>query len=485
MQLHLSVIGSEAEALGNGASMSWTDGGGTIGRATNNDWTLPDSSQEISRCHARVRCAGDGFYLEDTSANGVFLNNRSNRLSATEAHRLCDGERLFIGGYQILVQVDTEAAAPTPPPVPETPWEPAGEAAPDPLDLLGGAVEPEPESPPAPATGAAAYLEEHFEPPRPAEPPPQPKASEPQTPPADDGLIPTDWWKESASGASPDTPTPDPFTPASVTPEKPVPQSPHRAEPSAAPVPPEFTAPQSSLEAQEPSPPPAPEPEPVAARRPAPGGRTAAADAPPAAGDSGAADDALRSLLAGAGLDPAHVTPELAETLGKMLRISVEGLMDLLRARMEVKNQFRMPMTLIQASDNNPLKFSTSAEDALHNLLVKKNADYRGPADAFEASFEDLRFHQMALLAGMRKAFFAMLERFDPDELEAIFEGRQERRGVMGRLSRRSYWERYRELFEDIQRDTEGYFNRLFGEAFVTAYEQQMEELKAASKKPR
>lgn len=476
MQLFLSVMGPEAENLGGNASMSWTDGGGTIGRAANNDWTLPDPGQEISRCHARIRFAGGQFYLEDASANGIFLNDRASRLSASEPHRLCDGERLFIGGYEILVRIGEGAAAPAAP-LPAEPWEPVGEGAPDPLELLGGAVASEPESPPPPSAGTAAYLEEHFEPPRPlpAESPPdrQPPRGEPEA--QQPGLIPTDWWNAPAPGADASPPV-EPVRQAAPPPE-PTPAPPDAAPPASP----------ASPDAAPPPPAPPPHPEPMPPARPDPGGRGQVADteAVPLPADPGAGEDALRSLLAGAGVDPAHVTPELAETLGRLLRVSVEGLMDLLRARMEVKNQFRMSVTLIQASDNNPLKFSTSAEDALHNLLVKKNADYREPVDAFEASFEDLRFHQMALLAGMRKAFFVMLERFDPEELEAVFENRRDNRPVIGRLGRRGHWERYRELFDDIRRDTEGNFNRLFGEAFVVAYEQQMDELKAAAPKRR
>ncbi|MDN5871909.1 MAG: FHA domain-containing protein [Nitrococcus sp.] len=264
MQLFLSVIGPEAKTLGGNASMSWTDSGGTIGRAANNDWTLPDPRQEISRCHARVRFGAGGFYLEDISANGVFLYDRATRLSATEAHRLCDGERLFIGGYQILVRIDEGAVAPTAAPPPAF-WQPADARSLDPLELLGGPVPSEPESPPTPSgTGAPGYLEEHFEPRRPAEPALELEAGEPEAPPARAGLIPTDWWKAPASGR-----------------------------------------------------------------------RTATADVPsvPTGGEAGAADDTVRALLAAAGVEPSRVTPELVETLERLLRISVKDLMDLLRAR--------------------------------------------------------------------------------------------------------------------------------------------------------
>ena len=76
-----------------------------------------------------------------------------------------------------------------------------------------------------------------------------------------------------------------------------------------------------------------------------------------------------------------------------------------------------MEMTHFRPADNNPLKFSANVDDALHNLLVKRNAAYLGPVEAFEDAFDDLRDHQLAMLAGMRVAFDSMLAEFDPDRL--------------------------------------------------------------------
>ena len=59
-------------------------------------------------------------------------------------------------------------------------------------------------------------------------------------------------------------------------------------------------------------------------------------------------------------------------------------------------------MTHFRPADNNPLKFSANVDDALHNLLVKRNAAYLAPVEAFADAFEDLRNHQIAMLAGMR-----------------------------------------------------------------------------------
>ena len=55
---------------------------------------------------------------------------------------------------------------------------------------------------------------------------------------------------------------------------------------------------------------------------------------------------------------------------------------------------------------------------------MKRNPPYLGPVDAFEDAFDDVRNHQMAMLAGVRVAFEAMLAEFDPDRLQESSIGR-------------------------------------------------------------
>ncbi|MBA1147258.1 type VI secretion system-associated FHA domain protein TagH [Ectothiorhodospiraceae bacterium WFHF3C12] len=495
MRLSLTVIGPQADSLGDAATMTWVDSGGTIGRAENNDWSLPDPTQEISRCHARVRFVGGAFYLEDTSANGIFLGDRQNRLSGRELLPLEDGQRLLIGGYEIGVAIsDQEEAAGgvTPPGEPgPVEWEGDEDAVADPLDLLGGPVEKETEPEPLPQSDAPAYLEEHFDP-APVREDRGATGGDEDDAGSEGPVIPPDWWRNDEAPSSGGTSGPVEPPPQYEASPAPTPDTRQQipgdadAAGSRSPAPPgqEGTGADGTTTPEAPA---AAESEPPVRPRPARSARSAPEEPPARAGSPGGteglSDDALASLLRGAGVDPAELPPETAEALGRLLRVSVEGLMDLLRARMEVKNEFRMSVTLIQSKDNNPLKFSTGPEDALHNLLVKRNPDYLEPEEAFHAAFDDLRFHQMALLAGMRQAFFAMIERFDPDNLEELFNSRQDDRPVIGRVTRRRNWDQYRDLFQEIRQDTEGYFNRLFGEAFVTAYERQMEELAAGSRR--
>jgi len=118
------------------------------------------------------------------------------------------------------------------------------------------------------------------------------------------------------------------------------------------------------------------------------------------------------------GLPADHASPELAGDLGQILRVVVGGLMDLLSSRRLIKDEFHIRQTVARRPDNNPLKVSANADDALYNLLVKRNPSYlRGP-HAFIDAFDDLRDHQLATLAAMRMAFEGMLADFDPDRMQ-------------------------------------------------------------------
>ena len=189
--------------------------------------------------------------------------------------------------------------------------------------------------------------------------------------------------------------------------------------------------------------------------------------------------------MAAAGLESARASPELAQQFGQILRVVVTGLMDVLRARERIKDEFRMRMTTFKTTNNNPLKFSANVEDALHNLLVKRNAAYLGPVQAFEDAFQDVRNHQMAMLAGVRVAYEAMLKEFEPGRLQEEFDAHVKGGSFLGGSGKSKYWELYRNKFHDMVKDADTSFRKLFGDEFAKAYEEQLERLKTLNRSDR
>jgi type VI secretion system protein ImpI len=183
-----------------------------------------------------------------------------------------------------------------------------------------------------------------------------------------------------------------------------------------------------------------------------------------------------------------HHTPPstaFAETTGptalpadvdQIFRVVVDGVMDVLRARAEIKNTFRLPVTIIQRSENNPLKFAPNPDEALAKIMAPSNGAFMSGTAAFEDAFDDIRCHQMAMLAGVRAAFESLLTHFSPDRFEQETDGGK-RSAFAGKGK---YWDKYREHFEGLSRDPDECFRRLFGDEFARAYEEQLSRLKSA-----
>jgi type VI secretion system FHA domain protein len=177
---------------------------------------------------------------------------------------------------------------------------------------------------------------------------------------------------------------------------------------------------------------------------------------------------------------PLDTTPDPASPpapdLNDMFHIAVDAMMDVLRARAELKNSFRLPATLIQRSENNPLKFAPTAQEAVRKLFAPPDQGFLSGSAALNDAAADIRNHQMAMLAGVRSAFQSMLAHFDPAPIEAS-EGGGARRLSLG--GRPRHWERYKEQFEALTRNPDECFRRLFGDEFARAYEEQLARLKS------
>ncbi len=187
-------------------------------------------------------------------------------------------------------------------------------------------------------------------------------------------------------------------------------------------------------------------------------------------------DDGLATVLREIGLGDLAATPELGRVFGEILRVVVIGVMDLLHARQQFKAEFRMDQTLLRPRDNNPLKFSLDADEALRGLLECPSEGYLGSIAAFEDAFNSLRKHHVAALVGMRAAFDATLDEFDPEQLKQEFDRTMTKSPRLKLLAKRRYWELYREKAEGMAADPDTTFRALFGDTYTDAYEEQVEK---------
>jgi type VI secretion system FHA domain protein len=225
--------------------------------------------------------------------------------------------------------------------------------------------------------------------------------------------------------------------------------------------------------------PPARPPAPPAAMSPRMA-RPAAAAAATSAAASADADALLQAFLQGLGspnLRLAALTPEKMQLVGELLREATRGAVELLVARAALKRELRAEMTMIVAKENNPLKFSPTVDVALAHLLGERTPGFMAPGAALKDAFDDLRAHQLGVMAGMRAALEGVLGRFDPAELEGKLAKGSKLSSLIPATRKARLWELFQELFSQLQREAQDDFDELFGRAFLRAYEEQLDRL--------
>jgi type VI secretion system protein ImpI len=355
-----------------------------IGRDSHLDWTLPDPDLIISGKHCEVRFHDEGYWLHDLSRNGTFLNDETTRM--LEPHRLRDGDRLSIGRYLISVKITGDVGevggrvAQPSGSLPPNEWWSTDSDSPPPID-------PRELKPAGKAAVTADFLDWSMQ--------SQGFVHTPETPAQQRGA-----WDDDADWIKPPPPLASP------------PITPLQSPPVIAPI---------NAGAPEPWPPAFDERLPESA----PSAPAAFSDdiysrAPHAAGTS----EFMRKFAEGAGIPEAalasHDPDELAFLLGQLMQNIVGDTMQLLRARYEAKKMARTgDQTMIQATDNNPLKFSPSSQEALSLMFGPSTSRYLNAPAAFRQAFDDLKRHQINTLAAMQGAVKMLVEDLDPKNIDA------------------------------------------------------------------
>jgi len=419
-------------SLPDGGPLSVTASGGRgldIGRDQHLDWALPDPSRAVSGRHCEIRFRDGAWWLRDISTNGTFVNGGEHRVQSP--YRLQNGDRLEIGHYIVAVAIDDETGqapgAPPAPPLyaaqPEALWASSEEAAP-PIprrDLM----------PPNHAKPVhAGFIDWAADIPAPS--------AEPPSLPARDWSPPAQRSDEFAWA---------PLQPQPLPPEEPV-----------APIPTPCRPPASSPAGANPwdepvedaiPPEPAAEPAPAAMPTYAPPPFAAEPAAPqPGSPAPISMGEFMQRFAKGAGVSPQALATQdpgaFAEQLGGLMRLIAEELKGLLAARAETKRIARSTsQTMIQAQDNNPLKFSPTVDDALQLILGQPRSGYLDAKRAFDESFRDLKAHQIKTYSAMQHALKMLVEDLDP---QAISEATAQDGGGLGGLigSRKAkMWEAY------------------------------------------
>ncbi len=157
----------------------------------------------------------------------------------------------------------------------------------------------------------------------------------------------------------------------------------------------------------------------------------------------------------------------VAEEAGKLLNFVSSQLMAMLAARAEAKALSRSGhRTLIQQSDNNPLKFMPTAEEALRVMLGPKTKGYLDALQTFESSFADLKMHQVASLAAMQAAVTQLFDDLAPDAIAKTTDGKKSLLTNSKAKNWDAYTERWNSKVGRREHGMLGVFLELFAEQY-------------------
>jgi FHA domain-containing protein len=179
---------------------------------------------------------------------------------------------------------------------------------------------------------------------------------------------------------------------------------------------------------------------------------------------------------------PSGVTLDWMEMMGRFVATATDGAVELIASRALVKREVKADLTMIVVRNNNPLKFLPDGQSALIQMLGKKIPGFMNPVEAMQDAYIDLRAHQIGVVAGMRAALDEVLRRFDPAMLEKKLKTRTLIDSLVAANRKAKMWDLYGELFKDIYVEAQDDFQTLFGKAFLTAYENEIEHFRQGSK---
>ena len=143
--------------------------------------------------------------------------------------------------------------------------------------------------------------------------------------------------------------------------------------------------------------------------------------APVSAGE--AAGQLVAAFLEGAGLPPDALRGADTETsfreIGQMVRAAVEGVRDILATRALVKSEFRVDQTVLRRSDNNAMKFAPDTERCLAAMVGTLPPGFLPGPEAMRQGMEDIKRHELALVAAINKVFADLGRQLDPEYIMA------------------------------------------------------------------
>ncbi|EPE9058324.1 type VI secretion system-associated FHA domain protein TagH [Klebsiella aerogenes] len=191
----------------------------------------------------------------------------------------------------------------------------------------------------------------------------------------------------------------------------------------------------------------------------------------------------LEALLEGMGLGDMQPVPQFDKEnmrqLGQMLSMFSQGTVALLSSRSILKRGVKADMTMVLDDANNPFKLLPSGKTVLMQMFGARMPGFMLPKKSVRDALIDLQAHQLGMISGIRAIIAAMLQSFNPEQLEE----EAKRDGHTSRLAlpasrKAALWDYFVRTYGETAGEIEDDFHTLFGEAFLYAYDMEVNQYK-------
>lgn len=191
----------------------------------------------------------------------------------------------------------------------------------------------------------------------------------------------------------------------------------------------------------------------------------------------------LEALLEGMGLSEMQPVPQFdcenMRQLGQILGMFSQGTVALLSSRSILKRGVKADMTMVLDDANNPFKLLPTGKTVLIQMFGTPMPGFMSPTKSVRDALIDLQAHQLGMISGIRAIIAAMLQSFNPEQLEK--QAKQNR--VTSRLAlpgshKAALWDYFVRSYGETADEIEDDFHTLFGEAFLHAYDMEVNQYK-------
>jgi type VI secretion system FHA domain protein len=532
MRLVLKTVSFQSASMGGDAERVFDENGGVFGRSPSSDWVLPDPERYISSKHGQVYFQDGRYFIRDTSTNGLKIEGQAEAIGKGNSVPLSHGDVLLLGEFRLEVGLEEAGgqADPIGHPVSDVLGDSADSGSLDPLDFLlqeSSSSTAEDSTWPESQADDSSLANDHFSLPGVKNDPffpqneqlanqePAPLAAGEELdinkPVLDESveLIPDDWnLTDINSEPGADQEANEVLQSIdlrlagrepSSTPNASMPRKDNPAGSWAELIDSESEL-QNASDSESDSQPENPrqfdinstggegvgqEAADVLVQKVDDGSKQEieqitmheASTANTPSTDESALYEAFLQGMGILDITNTKVSVETMRSYGELLQLMIESLMELLSSRTNFKNEFRLNRTILKSVENNPLKFSPNVDEAMRILFSPASSGYLGLQESVAGGLEDMKYHQVALIAGLQAIFLEFSKVMSPERYTTDATGGV--KGLLQSMTQKSRnWEQFCAYCERLEGESAGGISDYFSSVFTEAYEERIILLK-------